>query len=104
MGVPAQYFIDVRDTAKLHVAALVDNETSNERLWGFAEPYNWNIVLDIFRRLWPRNDFVSELPGLAKDESTLPTESALKALKAVFGKLAWTKLETSLEQAGYDRK
>lgn len=102
--VPPQYFIDVRDTAKLHVAALVDPETSNERLWGFAEPYNWNSVLAILRKLWPQKKFIDDLPGLGTDESIIPTESALKALKAVFDQDNWVKLERSLEEAGYDRE
>jgi nucleoside-diphosphate-sugar epimerase len=102
-NVPAQYFIDVRDDAKLHIAALVDPETANERLWGFAERYNWNSVLAIFRKLWPQKEFVKDLPDLAWDESILPTESALKALKTVYGQDKWISLETTLREAGYDR-
>jgi nucleoside-diphosphate-sugar epimerase len=100
-SVPSQYFIDVRDTAKLHIAALVDNGTSNERLFGFAEPYNWNSLLAVFRKLWPQKEFINDLPGLGWDESIPPTESALKALKDVFGQDEWTSLETALKDAGY---
>lgn len=102
--VPPQYFIDVRDTAKLHIGALVDTKTSNERLWGFAEPYNWNSVLAIFRKLWPQKQFINDLPDLARDESTAPTESALEVLRSVFGQDQWTSLETALKEAGYDKE
>jgi nucleoside-diphosphate-sugar epimerase len=103
-SIPPQYFIDVRDTAKLHIAALLDTDTANERLWGFAEPFNWNTVLSIFRKLWPQRKFIDDMPNLAWDESILPTESALKALKHVFGQEEWVKLETTLKEAGYDRE
>jgi len=101
--VPPQYFIDVRDNAKLHIAALVKS-TPNDRLWGFAEPFNWNTVLAIFRKLWPEKTFPDDITGLGWDESTLPTESALEALKEVYGQSGWTSLETTLKEAGYERE
>jgi nucleoside-diphosphate-sugar epimerase len=103
-NVPPQYFIDVRDAARLHIAALINPETENERLWGFAEPYSWNSVLAIFRKLWPQKNFIEDLPGLGWDESIIPTESALKALKDVFGQNGWTGIETSLRESGFDRE
>lgn len=103
-GVPPQYFIDVRDTARLHVAALVDPGTSSERLWGFAEPYNWNSVLAVFRKMWPLKEFVEDLEGLGSDESVLDTEGALGALERVFGQKGWIGLEQSMREAGYDRE
>jgi nucleoside-diphosphate-sugar epimerase len=101
---PADYFIDVRDTAKLHIAALVDPDTSSERLWGFAERFNWNTILAIFRKLWPERKFVEDLPGQGWDETTISTESALKTLKTVYGQEGWTTLERSIRDAGYDRE
>jgi hypothetical protein len=35
-----EYFINVRDDARLHVAATIDASLSNERIFAFAEPYN----------------------------------------------------------------
>lgn len=100
---PPSYFIDVRDTAKLHIAALVDPEISSERLWGFAEPFNWNTVLAIFRKVWPEKKFLDDLPNQGWDESIASTESALKALRNVYGQEGWTSLEKSIRDAGYDR-
>jgi hypothetical protein len=102
--VPAQYFIDVRDDAKLHVGGLLDPETNESRLFAFAEPYNWNVVLSHLRKIFPNQKFVDDLEGLATDTSTPPTEAALKVLKDVYGQDGWTKLETSLKEAGVDRK
>ncbi|KAH7411741.1 hypothetical protein DE146DRAFT_674224 [Phaeosphaeria sp. MPI-PUGE-AT-0046c] len=102
-NIPPQFFIDVRDTGKLHVAALVDPETSNERLWGFAEKYNWNSVLAYFRKFWPDKKFIDDIEGLGWDGTTVPTESALKTLKNVYGQDSWTGIETSLKDSGFDK-
>lgn len=37
----AEWFIDVQDDARLHVAAITNGDVSNERIFGFAEPFNW---------------------------------------------------------------
>jgi nucleoside-diphosphate-sugar epimerase len=103
LGVPPQYFIDVRDAAKLHVAALLDPETSSERLWGFAEPYNWNTVLAAFRKIWPEKKFLEDLEGLGWMEIVPPTESALRVLRNVYGQEGWIGLEKTLRDGGYDR-
>jgi nucleoside-diphosphate-sugar epimerase len=102
--VPAQYYIDVRDDAKLHVAGLVDPETNGERLFGFAEPQNWNTVLALLRKIYPEHKFVDDLADVKTDTSKAPTESALKTLKNVYGFDSWTSLETTLKEAQFDRK
>lgn len=101
--IPPQFYVDVRDDAKLHVAALVDPDTDRERLFGFANEYNWNKVLAVFRKMFPDRKFISDIPDLATDKSIPPTESALKALKDVYGQNGWTSMETSLKDAGYDK-
>jgi nucleoside-diphosphate-sugar epimerase len=103
LNIPPQYFIDVRDTAKLHVGALTDTETPNERLWGFADAYDWNKVLGILRELYPGKKLIDDVDNLGQAEAVLPTESALKVLKDVYGQDGWISLETSLKDAGYDR-
>jgi nucleoside-diphosphate-sugar epimerase len=100
----AQHFIDVRDTARLHLAALIDPDTSSERLWGFAEPFNWNTVLAIFRKTWPGKKFLEDLPDQIWDESVVSTEGALTALKNVYGQEGWTSLEQSIREAGFDKE
>ena len=101
-SIPPLYHIDVRDDAKLHVAALVHPGIKNDRLWGFAEPFTWNTVLAIYRRLWPERQFPEDFSGLEKDQGEAPTESALMALKEVFGQEGWVSLETSLKDARFD--
>lgn len=35
-----EWFVDVQDTARLHVAALVNPNIQNERILALAEPFN----------------------------------------------------------------
>ncbi|KXJ87299.1 hypothetical protein Micbo1qcDRAFT_179171 [Microdochium bolleyi] len=46
------YFIDVRDTARLHVAAAVLPGVKSERIFGFADTFNGNLLLLILRKLY----------------------------------------------------
>ena len=46
---PPQYYVDVRDTARLHVIALVDSDCNGQRLFAFAGPFNPNDILAAFR-------------------------------------------------------
>ncbi|KAJ7653909.1 NAD-P-binding protein [Mycena polygramma] len=44
---PPQWFINVADTARLHVAALIDPSCNGKRIFAYAEPFNWNDVLAV---------------------------------------------------------
>jgi nucleoside-diphosphate-sugar epimerase len=91
-----QYFIDVVDNAKLHVAALIHPSAENERLFGYAEPWNWNDVLQIFREMFPEKTFVEDM-DLGRDISTVDNGRALQLLKEVYGMDGWTGLEESVK-------
>lgn len=91
----SEYFVDVRDTARLHLIALVAPQVQGERLFAFAEPYNWNMVLKIFRKLYPVRKFPADLPNLGMDISSYPRERAT-ALLASFGQSKWISLEESI--------
>jgi hypothetical protein len=96
-----EYFVDVRDNALLHVAALLDPEVKSERLFAFAKEFNWNDIVTIMRRLRPENKLIPDAP---REESRDLTDvkdlqdRALKILRSTFGKQAWTSLEESIAQ------
>lgn len=90
-----EYFVDVRDTGRLHVIALTNPEVCNERLFAFAGPYNWNIILSIFRQMYPEKDFPENVPGLGKDISHYPNDRT-EALLRSYGRPGWTSLEQSI--------
>ncbi|KEF62746.1 uncharacterized protein A1O9_00719 [Exophiala aquamarina CBS 119918] len=97
-----QYFVHVRDNARLHVAALLDPTVQSERLFAFAEQFNWNDVVGILRRLEPDNKSIPDGP---KDEPRDLTNvdkvrrRAEALLKSNFGVMGWTGLEESLTEA-----
>lgn len=86
------------DTALLHVAALTDLSVNNERIMAFAEPYNWNRILQICRKLRPELDLPADLEDDSKDLSTVDTELSKKLLKENFGKNGFIPLEQSLKE------
>lgn len=48
-ALPPQYFVNVQDTARLHVIALIDPACNGERIFAFAAPFNVNDLLAVFR-------------------------------------------------------
>ena len=48
-----QWFVNVRDAAALHVAALVLEGAESEWVFGWAEPYMWTRVVKVMEKLYP---------------------------------------------------
>lgn len=95
---PPQYYINVQDNARVHVAALISPDVNGERLFTFAHPYNWNSLLAIFRELWPEHKFVDDFPDLGEDLSRVANGRAEELLKR-FGGNGWTSLKDSVRDA-----
>ena len=93
---PPQYFVDVRDNARLHVVALIDPECNGQRIFSFTAPFNWNDLLAIFRKQNPNRSFLEDREGLGRDLSQIPNEDAEALLKKHYGK-GFTSLEESVE-------
>lgn len=93
----AEHFIDVQDNARLHLIALTNPSVKNERLFGFAAPYNWNDILAILRELYPDKKIVDDIPDIGKDLSHPPSERA-EALLKEFGQPGWTTLKDSISR------
>ncbi|KAH8903574.1 NAD(P)-binding protein [Coniochaeta sp. PMI_546] len=94
---PASYNIDVKDVALLHVAAVLDPDVKNARLQAWAEPFNWNDVLVIMRRLYPDHKFVDDLPGMSELSLTTDFTQQLSLLKKWGGQDGWRTLEQTVE-------
>ena len=84
-SVPPQYFVDVRDTARLHVIALIDPACNGQRIFAFAAPFNWNDMLDAFRKLRPDKIFPENREDMGRDLSEVPNEYAEELLKKHYG-------------------
>lgn len=98
MGLTAiAWYINVADTARLHVAALLNTKVENERIFGFAAPYTWNGILAILRSLYPGKTFPEDFPVSEVTKVKVPSERAESLLKEVFGK-GWVSLEDSVKE------
>jgi len=94
MGLPAQWFIDVRDAARLHILPLSDTSLVGKRIWGAGGPYGWNGVLSILRKNFPKE--ADKIPAdiapsaLEPNPWKIDNEVAAKALGG------WISLEQSV--------
>ena len=87
-----QWYISTRDCARLHVAALLDADVVDERIYGFAQRWDYNALLAVYRARYPTRTFPADLPGLKKDLCEPPHERAEEVLKRIKGK-GWDDLE-----------
>ena len=89
--------VNVKDTARLHVAALLDPDVENERILAFAHPYNWNAILAILRRIYPNKKFPTDIENEPRDLSKLDNSREAALLKA-FGRPGFTGLEETVRE------
>ena len=89
--------VNVKDTARLHVAALLDPEVENERILAYAHPFNWNDVLAALRKIYPDKKFPNDIEDEPRDLSKLDNSRGATLLKA-FGRPGFTGLEESIRE------
>ncbi|KAF2761114.1 NAD(P)-binding protein [Pseudovirgaria hyperparasitica] len=99
MDTPApQYHVDVRDCARLHVAALIDPEIQNERVFAFTDPFNKNIIIDILQELRPDHKFNNRLENPGNDLSVILRKPRTEEiLRKNFGQEKLIPLRESVE-------
>lgn len=56
----SEHFVHVEDTARLHLAAVVLSEVQGERIFAWAEPWNFDLLLGILRTQNPDREFVPD--------------------------------------------
>ncbi|TKA65606.1 hypothetical protein B0A55_09897 [Friedmanniomyces simplex] len=94
--IPPQYFVNVADDARLHVAALIDPACNGKRIFAFAQPFNWNDILAILRKLRPDKEFREDV-DCGRDLSEVPNQEAEELLRKHYGH-GWTSLEESIRE------
>ena len=92
-----EYFVNVQDNARLHLAALIHPDVENERIYAFADPYNWNDLLATFRELYPDRKFIDDLPNLRHDLSIVKTKPRSEQLLRDLGRPGFTGLKESVK-------
>lgn len=92
-----EYFVDVRDTGRLHVAALTNPNVKSERIFAFAAPFNWTDIFTILRKLFPDRKIHDDIPNEPRDLSTVKTwDRSVELLKAL-GQDGFITLEDSVK-------
>jgi nucleoside-diphosphate-sugar epimerase len=91
-----QWFVDVRDAARLHVAGAVLQRVEGERLFGFAEHYTWVGVKEVLEK-----EMAGKVPIQLKDRgedmTSAPTERSVEVL-GWLGVSGWVPFEESVRK------
>lgn len=86
-------FVDVRDVALLHVAALLDPSIKGARLPAWGYEFNWNDILKILRQLDPGKALPVALDNPGGFNGTADVAQAKHALKQWSGQDDFISLE-----------
>ena len=95
---PPQYYVNVQDTGRVHVGALIFADVKGERLYDFAYPFNWNYLLALYRKLYPNHKFIDDIPDVGRDLSKITNGRAEEIVKR-FGRPGWTNLKDTVRDA-----
>jgi len=92
-----QWYSDVRDAARLHVAGAVLEGVESERIFGYAEPYTWTGVAEVLER-----EMGSKVPIEVKDRGRDLTTTAMRDVSVGYlkrlGLEGWVKFEESVKE------
>lgn len=90
-----EYFINVQDTGRLHVAAAVFDHVKDRRIFGFADRFNWDEILDILRKAAPNKEFPANFSSGSDANEIKPRAEAEKLLRDL-GRPGWVSLEETV--------
>ncbi|RFU81157.1 aldehyde reductase 2 [Trichoderma arundinaceum] len=89
----ASIFVDNRDVAVIHIAALLDPSIENARLPAWGTEFYWNDILAILRKQSPERELPADLDVPRIPRMTADTTQARKALKEWGGQDDFISLE-----------
>ncbi|CAC9890405.1 unnamed protein product [Aureobasidium pullulans] len=88
----------IRDIFTKGFAPQLEQIPPHERIFAFAEPYNWNTILAIMRKVRPDEKVPEDLKDNSKDLSkVLPKPRAEQILKKNFGQDGFKSLEEAVK-------
>jgi hypothetical protein len=96
--------VDVIDTARLHVVALLDVNVESERLFACAAPYTWSEALPLIQEIRPDANVPSVPDGEGRDlfNFSKVSERAENLLRSWFRVTGWTDLKSILAHGMVD--
>ncbi|RKK57111.1 hypothetical protein BFJ69_g17579 [Fusarium oxysporum] len=90
-----QYFINVQDTGRLHVAAAIFDNLKDDRIFGFAGRFSWDEILDILRKAAPDRKLPDNFSGGSDPNEIKPRDTAEQLLRDL-GHPGWVNLEDTI--------
>ncbi|OPB37939.1 hypothetical protein A0O28_0102230 [Trichoderma guizhouense] len=92
----ANYGVDVKDVAVLHVAAALDPGVNNARLQAWGHKCNGNDVLAIMRKHYPEHKFVDDMDNQTALTFSADFSEPLALLKKWANQDGWRPLEQTV--------
>jgi len=92
------FYVDVKDTARIHVAALVEPDVQNERLWALADLFTLNEILGILRNLPNNSKIPKDFEGFGEPTKIIVDNSRSTELLKRQGRKGWVSLKDSLTE------
>ncbi|KAF4472987.1 aldehyde reductase 2 [Fusarium albosuccineum] len=92
-----QYYIDNEDTGRLHVAAVALPHVQEQRIFGFAERFSWDVILEILRKNQPDREFPANFSG-GEDPNEIQPRGKAEQLLRELGRPGWTSLDESIRR------
>ncbi|PKK49054.1 hypothetical protein CI102_6503 [Trichoderma harzianum] len=96
---PPQWYVDVEDTALLHLGALTLDDVNGERLLAFAGKYSWTQILEILHKRYPDKVKLKSVDEPVVDAGEVDNERSIEVLKKMGKKEGFTSLEDTLVKA-----
>ena len=94
----SQYWVNVVDIARVHVAALIEEDVKGERLYAFAEKYSYNGLVDAVVAYDPKRkaeDVPPKMEDPGPDLSSVDDARSVELLRR-FGQEGWTGWEETM--------
>ncbi|KAF4952435.1 hypothetical protein FSARC_12630 [Fusarium sarcochroum] len=90
-----QYFVNVQDVARLHLAGAKLPGVRDKRIFAFAEHFSWDVILGIMRKHWPDRKIIDDFSG-GKDLHAIKPRSYAEQLLRDLECPGWTSLEDTI--------
>ncbi|KAJ3460928.1 hypothetical protein MRS44_011795 [Fusarium solani] len=96
---PAAFFVDVKDIALLHIAAMLDPQVKNARLHSWGHSSNWNEFLAVLRELRPQREFIADYPEPYYVTISTDQSDSVALLKRWADQEGWRPLKDSISES-----
>ena len=96
------FYVDVKDTARLHLAALFHPDIHNKRIFAYAGPYTWHMIQTAMKGIYPGKEFSPDIAEAGLDRSEIVLAPKAEGYLKEMGYKGWTTLEESVKMNTQD--